>query len=116
MAQAPWYMDTGRPSLKHQKAPDYNDSPDKLADRFIRGVQKVCYSIRAPEVKAAGGIERLWHQLTLKLFEFFSQDLSRSYRLDFFQNFVHDFESRINQLRLVELGVIVSKSIDSKPV
>ncbi|KAH8929321.1 hypothetical protein BT69DRAFT_1311224 [Atractiella rhizophila] len=39
MASAPWYMDTGRPSLKHQKAPLYNDDPEKMKERFTRGFQ-----------------------------------------------------------------------------
>lgn len=33
--------------------------------------------------------------------------------MDVFDKFVRDFESRLNQLRLVEMGVKVSKEIDS---
>ena len=36
--------------------------------------------------------------------------------MDVFEKFVGDFEERLNQLRLVELGVIVSKEIDSKRI
>jgi len=57
---------------------------------------------------------KLWHQLTLKLFEFADHPLARPFRVDVFERFVRDFESRINQLRLVELGVKVSKDIDSE--
>lgn len=57
---------------------------------------------------------RLWHQLTLKLFEFFDDPLSRPYRVDTFERFVRDFESKLNQLRLVEMAVKVSKEIDSE--
>jgi 26S proteasome regulatory subunit N9 len=57
---------------------------------------------------------RFWHQLTLKLFEFFEHPLSRPYRVDVFERFVRDFETKINQLRLAEMGVKVSKVIDSK--
>lgn len=57
---------------------------------------------------------RLWHQLTLKLFEFFDHPLSKPFRVDVFERFVTDFESKLNQLRLVEMGVKVSKEIDSK--
>ena len=56
---------------------------------------------------------RLWHQLTNKLLEFFDFPLSRLYRVDVFNKFVRDFESKLNQLRLVEMGVKVSKEIDS---
>ncbi|KAI0078421.1 hypothetical protein K474DRAFT_1594086 [Panus rudis PR-1116 ss-1] len=56
---------------------------------------------------------KLWHQLTLKLIEFFDHPLSKPYRVDVFTKFVRDFESRLNQLRLVEMGVKVSKEIDN---
>ena len=58
-------------------------------------------------------IHRLWHQLTLKLFEFFDHPLSKPYRVDVYAQFVRDFETKLNQLRLVEMGVKVSKEIDS---
>jgi 26S proteasome regulatory subunit N9 len=44
---------------------------------------------------------------------FFDDPLSVPYRVDVFERFVSDFENRINQLRLVEMGVKVSKDIDS---
>ncbi|GBE87060.1 Probable 26S proteasome regulatory subunit [Sparassis crispa] len=59
---------------------------------------------------------KLWHQLTLKLFEFFDHPLSRPYRVDVFDKFVRDFEGRLNQLRLVEMGVKVSKELDNPAV
>lgn len=59
-------------------------------------------------------LNRLWHQLTLKLFEFLDHPLSRPYRVDTFERFVRDFEQRLNQLRLVEMGVKVSREIDSE--
>lgn len=57
---------------------------------------------------------RLWHQLTLKLFDFFDFSPSKPYRVDTFERFVRDFESKLNQLRLVEMAVKVSKEIDSE--
>ncbi|KAE9392748.1 hypothetical protein BT96DRAFT_830219 [Gymnopus androsaceus JB14] len=56
---------------------------------------------------------KLWHQLTLKLFEFFDHPLSKPFRVDVFERFVTDFESKLNQLKLVEMGVKVSKEIDN---
>jgi 26S proteasome regulatory subunit N9 len=44
---------------------------------------------------------------------FFDDPLTVPYRVDVFERFVSDFENRINQLRLVEMGVKVSKDIDS---
>jgi len=56
---------------------------------------------------------RLWHQLTLKLFEFFDHPLSKPFRVDVFERFVRDFESKLNQLRLVDMGIKVAKEIDN---
>lgn len=56
---------------------------------------------------------RLWHQLTLKLSEFFDNPLSRPYRVEVFDRFVRDFEIKLNQLKLVEMGVKVAKEFDS---
>ncbi|KAF9016310.1 hypothetical protein BDZ89DRAFT_1022829 [Hymenopellis radicata] len=56
---------------------------------------------------------KLWHQLTLKLFEFFATPTSAPYRVDVFTRFVRDFEGRLNQLRLVEMGVKVAREIDN---
>jgi len=58
---------------------------------------------------------KLWHQLTVKLFEFFEHPLSRRYRADVFHQFVRDFETKINPLRLAELGVMVSKMLLENP-
>ena len=58
-------------------------------------------------------MRRLWHQLTQKLFKFYDEPLARPFRVDVFDRFVRDFENKINQLRLVELGVKASKDIDS---
>ncbi|KAJ7756770.1 hypothetical protein DFH07DRAFT_819878 [Mycena maculata] len=57
--------------------------------------------------------KKLWHQLTLKLFAFLDHPASKPYRVDVFESFVRDFEMKINQLRLVEMGVKVSKEIDN---
>ncbi|GJE89121.1 PCI-domain-containing protein [Phanerochaete sordida] len=56
---------------------------------------------------------KLWHQLSIKLAEFFDHPLSRPYRVDVFDRFVRDFENKLNQLRLVEMGVKVAREIDN---
>lgn len=56
---------------------------------------------------------RLWHQLTQKLFAFVDHPASKPYRVNVFNIFVRDFESKMNQLRLVEMGVKVAKDIES---
>lgn len=57
---------------------------------------------------------RLWHQLTLTLEEFYRHPDSPPYHFDVFNNFVHDFEARLNQLKLVELGVRAGQQLDSE--
>jgi pre-mRNA-processing factor SLU7 len=37
IAQAPWYLDTGEPSLNHQRRPHYDDSASKLDQWYDRG-------------------------------------------------------------------------------
>jgi 26S proteasome regulatory subunit N9 len=49
----------------------------------------------------------------LKLIEFFDHPSSGPYQVDIYDRFVRDFETRLNQLRLVEMGVKVSREIDS---
>ncbi|KZT70991.1 hypothetical protein DAEQUDRAFT_744484 [Daedalea quercina L-15889] len=39
IAQAPWYLDTGAPSLSHQRIPDYDRSSDKLDNWYDRGAK-----------------------------------------------------------------------------
>ncbi|KAH8101243.1 hypothetical protein BXZ70DRAFT_935119 [Cristinia sonorae] len=56
---------------------------------------------------------KLWHQITIKLFEFFDHPESKPYRVDVYVKFVRDFEGRLNQLKLVEMGVKVAKEIDN---
>ncbi|KAH9476676.1 putative 26S proteasome regulatory subunit rpn9 [Psilocybe cubensis] len=56
---------------------------------------------------------KLWHQLTLKLFEFFDHPSSGPFRQRVFELFVRDFESKLNQLRLAEMAVKVAGVIDA---
>ena len=39
ISQAPWYLDTGAPSLNHQRRPDYDDSANKLDNWYDRGAK-----------------------------------------------------------------------------
>ncbi|KAG8742258.1 26S proteasome regulatory subunit [Ceratobasidium sp. 414] len=55
---------------------------------------------------------KLWHQLTLTLFEFLDHPQSGPYQVDLFTKFVRDFEEKLNQLKLVSMGVRVSKQLD----
>ncbi|KAF8963313.1 hypothetical protein BDZ97DRAFT_1043520 [Flammula alnicola] len=59
---------------------------------------------------------KLWHQLTQKLFQFFDQPQAVPYRVDVFERFVRDFETKINQLRLAEMGVKIAKDIDNPQI
>ncbi|KAF8332023.1 uncharacterized protein EI90DRAFT_2972088 [Cantharellus anzutake] len=55
---------------------------------------------------------KLWHQLTLTLEDFLNQPASAPYQIDLFNNFVRDFESKLNQLRLVQIAVKSSKQFE----
>jgi len=52
---------------------------------------------------------KLWHQLTTALDEFFRHPESGPQRLGLFKNFVMTFADKINQLKLVELGLWASQ-------
>jgi len=39
ISQAPWYLDTGAPSLNHQRRPDYDNSSNKLDNWYDRGAK-----------------------------------------------------------------------------
>ncbi|CAG8667581.1 9205_t:CDS:2, partial [Acaulospora colombiana] len=54
---------------------------------------------------------KLWHQLTLTIFEFLDHPDSKPYQLDLFNNFVTDFQEKLDKLRLAQIGVKVSKEI-----
>ncbi|KAF8680861.1 hypothetical protein RhiXN_04326 [Rhizoctonia solani] len=55
---------------------------------------------------------KLWHQLTLTLFEFLQHPNSGPFQVDLFTKFVRDFEDKLNQLKLVSMGVTVSRQLD----
>jgi 26S proteasome regulatory subunit N9 len=48
---------------------------------------------------------KLWHELTDKLIEFFDHPQSAKQRIPFFETFIKSFANKINQLKLVTLGL-----------
>ena len=48
---------------------------------------------------------KLWHELTDKLIEFFDHPDSAKQRIPFFEKFIKTFANKINQLKLVTLGL-----------
>jgi hypothetical protein len=48
---------------------------------------------------------KLWHELTDKLLEYFSKAESGDQRIPLFDTFIKSFANKINQLKLVELGL-----------
>lgn len=57
---------------------------------------------------------KLWHQLTLKIEEFFSIPASGPFQVPLFQHFISDWENRMNKLKLVTLGLSVVKQFSGK--
>ncbi|KAH0544005.1 hypothetical protein FGG08_001772 [Glutinoglossum americanum] len=51
---------------------------------------------------------RLWHQLTDVLVEYFSHNESAPQRISLYKTFVLSFSEKINQLKLVKLGLIAA--------
>ncbi|EXJ94656.1 26S proteasome regulatory subunit N9 [Capronia coronata CBS 617.96] len=54
---------------------------------------------------------KLWHQLTNTLLEYFSDPASTSQRLPIYNTFIISFADKINQLKLVKLGLSASEQI-----
>ncbi|KAG8797762.1 26S proteasome regulatory subunit [Serendipita sp. 411] len=54
---------------------------------------------------------KLWHQLTLAVFEFLEHPDSKPFQVDLFTNFISDFQAKLDKLRLAQIGVKVSKEI-----
>lgn len=48
---------------------------------------------------------KLWHQLTDSLVQFFENPASQKQRLQFYKVFISKFADKINQLKLVDLGL-----------
>ena len=59
--------------------------------------------------------KKLWHQLSVKLLEFVQLDEAKELNLvEFYENFISDFETKINQLTLVEMIVFIKKQIKNQ--
>jgi 26S proteasome regulatory subunit N9 len=48
---------------------------------------------------------KLWHELTNQLVEFFAEPESAPQRIPIFNNFIKSFADKINQLKLVTIGL-----------
>ncbi|KAG5652718.1 hypothetical protein H0H81_003969 [Sphagnurus paluster] len=99
-------------------AVDAPKPPKLVLDDFIATALSATPPVLHPYFEAFRNLHtrKLWHQLTQKLFQFFDDPESRPYRVDVFEQFVRDFETKINQLRLVEMGVKVSREIDNPQI
>jgi 26S proteasome regulatory subunit N9 len=54
---------------------------------------------------------KLWHQLTEKLLEYYAAPESESQRLPMYNTFILSFADKINQLKLVTLGLSASQQL-----
>ncbi|KAI8579184.1 hypothetical protein K450DRAFT_243163 [Umbelopsis ramanniana AG] len=52
---------------------------------------------------------KLWHQLTQKVLEYLNEPESGPYQISLFQKFVVDWESKINKLSLVYIGLTTAR-------
>lgn len=59
--------------------------------------------------------KRLWHQLSVKLYEFVQLEQAKQLNLvEIYEYFIADFETKINQLTLVEIVVFIVKQINNQ--
>ncbi|CAG7851380.1 Probable 26S proteasome regulatory subunit rpn9 [Serendipita indica DSM 11827] len=56
---------------------------------------------------------KLWHQLTLAVFEFLEHPDSKPFQLEVYNKFVSDFQAKLDRLRLAQIGVKVSREISA---
>ncbi|KAH9473920.1 hypothetical protein MJO28_000247 [Puccinia striiformis f. sp. tritici] len=52
---------------------------------------------------------KLWYQLTIAVQEFLNLPSSFPFQISLYNNFITDFENKINSLKLVEIAVVVSQ-------
>lgn len=57
---------------------------------------------------------KLWHELTDALVDFFNEPKSGPQRLQLFTRFIDAFAAKINQLKLVTLGLEAASQCSSK--
>ncbi|XP_047126208.1 26S proteasome non-ATPase regulatory subunit 13 isoform X1 [Hydra vulgaris] len=57
--------------------------------------------------------KRLWHELTIELLSFIKDDYFKTNKglIEIYENFLSDFEHRINHLSLVEMIIIISQEV-----
>ncbi|XP_065669033.1 26S proteasome non-ATPase regulatory subunit 13 isoform X2 [Hydra vulgaris] len=57
--------------------------------------------------------KRLWHELTVELLSFIKDDYFKTNKglIEIYENFLSDFEHRINHLSLVEMIIIISQEV-----
>jgi 26S proteasome regulatory subunit N9 len=54
---------------------------------------------------------KLWHELTDVLIEYFDQPESASQRIRLYDTFIRNFAGKINQLKLVRLGLAAATQV-----
>jgi 26S proteasome regulatory subunit N9 len=57
---------------------------------------------------------KLWHELTDKLIEYFEHPESAKQRIPLFETFIKSFANKINQLKLVTLGLSAAPQIKGR--
>ena len=57
---------------------------------------------------------KLWHELTDVLVEFFHNDQSAKQRIPLYDTFIKSFADKINQLKLVTLGLATASQCSSQ--
>jgi 26S proteasome regulatory subunit N9 len=59
---------------------------------------------------------KLWHELTDILVTFYTEPQSAKQRLPIFNNFIKSFADKINQLKLVRIGLSTAHQCEGMPI
>ena len=88
--------------------------PDRIPDILEAESKKA-----PPEAQAEFYLEfeslwerKLWHELTDLLLQYFKRPESASQRLTLFKEFIYGFTDKINQLKLINLGLLTAETIE----
>ncbi len=57
---------------------------------------------------------RLWYQLTSAIEAFLAVPQSGPYQIQLFQHFITDFATKLNQLKLVTIGITVARQFNGE--
>ncbi|KAJ8109671.1 hypothetical protein OPT61_g7294 [Boeremia exigua] len=105
-------LPTPTPTHTHPMAMDTDTIPNLLGDARDQAPEELQEYFIAFEDYWE---RKLWHELTDKLVDFFEHPESAAQRIPFFETFIKSFANKINQLKLVTLGLSAATQFKGAP-